>query len=99
MSIRISRMAAADEVAARGIFAAENCPHPRKWSGGPEETYDWHAHGYDKVLFCLRGDISFRDREGMTYRVNPGDRLDIAAGTEHSAVAGAEGVECMESFR
>ncbi|TMK86661.1 MAG: cupin domain-containing protein [Actinobacteria bacterium] len=99
MGIRITRGAAPDEQLMRGIFAAENCPHPRRWSGGPEETYDWHGHGYQKVLFCVSGAIAFQDREGMNFRLEPGDRLDIDAGTEHRAVAGPEGVECMESFR
>jgi quercetin dioxygenase-like cupin family protein len=92
-------MAAPDEQAMRGLFAAENCPHPRRWSGGPEEIYDWHAHGYHKVLFCVSGGITFQDHEGMNYRLETGDRLDIEAGTEHRATAGPDGVECMESFR
>ena len=99
MTIRVSRMAAPDEQAARGLLAAENCPHPRKWSGGPAETYDWHAHGYHKVLFCLAGSITFQDQEGANHRLEQGDRLDIEAGTDHRAVAGDDGVECMESFR
>ena len=83
----------------RGLFAAENCPHPRRWSGQAAETYDWHAHGYHKLLFCTSGTITFQDREGHNYSLETGDRLDIDAGTEHSALAGPEGVECMESFK
>lgn len=91
--------AASDEEIMRGLFAAENCPHPRRWSGGPGQIYDWHAHGYHKVLFCLVGDIVFEDRGGLHHPVGPGDRLDIEAGTEHRAVAGPDGVQCMESFK
>jgi hypothetical protein len=97
--IRVTKMAGPNEETVRGLFAAEDCPHPRRWNGGPAETYDWHAHGYHKVLFCLSGGITFTDREGMNYRLESGDRLDIEAGVEHRAVAGDGGVECMESFR
>ena len=99
MSIRVTNGAGPDEQIIRGLFAAENCPHPRRWNGGAMETYDWHSHGYHKVLFCLSGGITFTDREGMNFRLQSGDRLDIEAGTEHRAVAGEDGVECMESFR
>jgi quercetin dioxygenase-like cupin family protein len=99
VSILLTRMAGPNEDVVRGLFAAENCPHPRKWAGMAGETYDWHAHGYHKVLFCLSGAIMFQDTEGMNYRLEAGDRLDVDAGTEHRAVAGPEGVECMESFR
>jgi len=99
VGIRVTTGAAPNERIMRGLFAAENCPHPRKWSGSAGQTYDWHAHGYHKVLFCLTGEIVFHDREGLNYRVGPNDRLDIEAGTEHSAEAGADGVDCMESFK
>jgi cupin superfamily acireductone dioxygenase involved in methionine salvage len=99
VSIQITRMAGPNEEIVRGMFAAENCPHPRKWAGTSSETYDWHAHGYHKVLFCLSGTIVFQDREAMNYRLDPGDRLDIEPGIEHRAEAGPDGVECMESFR
>jgi quercetin dioxygenase-like cupin family protein len=99
VTIRVTRMAGPNEDVIRGLFAAENCPHPRRWAGKGGEAYDWHAHGYDKVLFCLSGSVMFQDREAMNYRLESGDRLDIEAGTEHRAVAGPEGVECMESFK
>ena len=99
MGVRVTMAAAPNEQTARGLFAAENCPHPRKWSGAPGQTYDWHTHGYHKVLFCLSGEITFTDREGLNFRVGSTDRLDIEAGTEHRAVAGTDGVECMESFK
>jgi quercetin dioxygenase-like cupin family protein len=99
MGIRLTPQAAPDEEVARGLFAAENCPHPRRWSGAPGEEYPLHGHGYHKVLFVLSGSITFEDEERRTYHMTPGDRLDVDAGTEHSATAGPEGVECMESYR
>jgi quercetin dioxygenase-like cupin family protein len=99
VGIRVTTAAAPNEEVMRGLFAAENCPHPRRWSGSAGQDYDWHAHGYQKVLFCVKGEIEFQDREGLSYRVGAGDRLDIDPGTEHHAFAGADGVECMESFK
>ena len=45
MGVGVTAGAAPNEQVMRGLFAAENCPHPRKWSGGAGQTYDWHAHG------------------------------------------------------
>lgn len=99
MGIRLTPQAAADEEVARGLFAAENCPRPRRWTGAPGEEYPLHAHGYHKVLFVMAGSITCEDEERKTYHLNPGDRLDIEPGTDHTASAGPEGVECMESYR
>jgi len=30
-------------------------------------------------------------------QLRPGDRLDVAPGTEHAATAGPEGVECLKA--
>ena len=42
--------------------------------------------------------IRFVSQDGA-HDLAPGDRLEIAAGTDHSATVGPEGVECMEAFR
>jgi quercetin dioxygenase-like cupin family protein len=78
-------------------FAAEGL-RPHSWSNGPGDTYDWHSHGYHKVLYCLHGSIVFHLREGDR-ELHPGDRLDVPAGTEHAATVGPDGVECMEAAR
>jgi quercetin dioxygenase-like cupin family protein len=98
VGLRLTRRAGSDPDAVTAAFAAEGCTHPRTWSGAPGEAYGWHAHGYPKLLFCLSGSIMFQDREGMTYRLAPTDRLDVEAGTDHSAEAGPDGVECVECF-
>ncbi len=28
---------------------------PRGWGNGPGDTYGWHEHSYEKVLYCVRG--------------------------------------------
>lgn len=99
MDIVLTRQDVTDENTVKGIFEAEGCPHPRRWEGRPDEFYDWHAHGYHKVLYCLAGSIAFQNRDGLDYRLGPGDRLDIEAGTDHMAKAGPDGVQCMESYK
>jgi quercetin dioxygenase-like cupin family protein len=70
------------------------------WSNGPGDTYAQHSHGYHKILYCLRGSITFQLVEtGEAFELHPGDRLDIEPGTPHSAIVGADGVECAEAAR
>ena len=96
MGSRVTRGdAEPDGVAAR--FAAEGLT-PHGWSNGPGDTYGWHAHGYHKVLYCVRGSITFHLRNGDV-ELRPGDRLEIGSGTEHAATVGAGGVHCMEAAR
>jgi quercetin dioxygenase-like cupin family protein len=69
---------------------------PREWSNGPGDRYAEHSHDYYKVLFCLEGSIAFHST-GTTWVLEAGDRLDLPAGTPHSAVVGANGVVCVEA--
>lgn len=67
------------------------------WSNGPFDVYAPHRHGYDKVLYCVSGSITFQLAEvGMEIRLLPGDRLDLPAGVLHGAEVGARGVTCLE---
>jgi uncharacterized protein YjlB len=71
---------------------------PSPWSNGPGDRYAAHAHGYDKVLVCAAGSITFGlpDRaEAVPLEI--GDRLDLPAGTVHDAVVGDAGVTCLEA--
>jgi hypothetical protein len=92
----------ADAIEARGgaleAFRLEGCSAPRPWANGPGDTYGWHTHGYHKVLFCLRGSITFHLRDG-DLALDPGDRLDLEPGTEHAATVGSEGCSCVEASR
>jgi quercetin dioxygenase-like cupin family protein len=78
-------------------FRAEGLS-PSAWSNGPGYRYDAHQHDHHKVLFCLAGSITFTTAAGDT-AMGPGDRLDLPAGTRHSALVGPDGVTCMEAFR
>ena len=72
--------------------------NPHTWGNGPDYEYEWHAHDHHKVLYCVSGSIVFHTEEG-DFDLGPGDRLDVEAGTGHSATVGGDGVQCMEAAR
>lgn len=71
---------------------------PHAWSNGPGDVYGRHEHGYEKVLYCVRGDIVFHTGDG-DLELGPGDRMVLPARTGHAATVGPRGVECVEAAR
>jgi mannose-6-phosphate isomerase-like protein (cupin superfamily) len=70
------------------------------WSNGPGDRYAPHSHGYEKVLYCVEGSITFRlETESRDLELHPGDRMVLAPGTVHSAVVGPGGCMCIEGRR
>jgi mannose-6-phosphate isomerase-like protein (cupin superfamily) len=84
-----------DEIAAR---MRTECLSPHGWGNGPCDTYGWHEHGYEKVLYCVRGRIVFHTASG-DIRLGPGDKMVLPPHTAHAATVGAEGVRCIEASR
>ena len=85
----------ATDLAAR--LASEGL-RPGSWANRAGDVYAAHAHGFDKVLVCAAGSITFGlPRTGERVPLRPGDRLDLPAGTEHDAIVGPEGVTCLEA--
>ncbi len=66
------------------------------WANPPRDTYGRHSHPYRKILCCLEGSITFHTPEADV-DLTPGDRLDLPAGTPHSATVGPAGVRCAEA--
>ena len=79
------------------VFAEEGL-EPHAWSNGPSFQYGAHRHDYHKVLICVEGSITFHTADADIL-LGPGDRLDLAAGIEHSASVGPGGVTCLEAAR
>jgi quercetin dioxygenase-like cupin family protein len=71
---------------------------PSSWSNGPGDRYAAHSHGYDKVLVCAAGSVTFHlmDR-GRDITLVEGERLELPAGTSHAATVGPNGVTCLEA--
>lgn len=88
-----------DEAAIRQIYASEGLA-PYAWSNAPGDVYGAHSHPYHKVLFVVRGSITFGlPQEGRKITLNPGDRLELPPGAQHDAVVGPQGVLCLEAHR
>ena len=88
---------AIDEMMRRLEREASGC---YSWSNGPGDTYAPHSHGYEKVLYCVEGSITFHlEREGRDLALTPGDRMVLPAGTVHSATVGQRGCMCIEGRR
>lgn len=73
---------------------------PYAWSNGPHDVYSTHTHSYDKVIYVVRGSITFGLPElGQQITLKEGDRLDLPAGVVHDAVVGEQGVTCLEGHK
>lgn len=82
---------------AEEAFASEGL-RPATWSNEPHYVYGEHRHPFHKVLYCISGSITFHTPDGDV-PLEAGDRLDLPAGTPHSATVGDDGVVCMEAPR
>ncbi|HEY8854684.1 MAG TPA: cupin domain-containing protein [Candidatus Dormibacteraeota bacterium] len=70
------------------------------WSNSPGDTYAPHSHGYEKVLYCVDGSITFMlEGTGERLRLAAGDRMVLPAGTIHAAEVGPHGCTCIEGRR
>jgi quercetin dioxygenase-like cupin family protein len=100
MQIRIVRWQAEkppSEAGLRRVMADENL-QPYRWSNGPHDVYPAHRHGYHKVIYVVRGSITFGLPEsGDRHTLSAGDRLELPAGVLHDAHVGPEGVACLEA--
>jgi len=83
----------------RSILADEDL-HPYVWSNGSGDVYGAHSHSYHKVIYVVRGSITFGlPDSGDEVTLNKGDRLELPAGVTHDAVVGNQGVACLEAHR
>jgi quercetin dioxygenase-like cupin family protein len=70
------------------------------WSNGPGDRYAPHIHGYEKVLYCVDGSITFvLEAAGQRLELKAGDRMVLPAGTVHAAEVGPHGCTCIEGKR
>jgi quercetin dioxygenase-like cupin family protein len=73
---------------------------PYTWSNGPGYRYVAHSHDYDKVLYVVRGSITWILPDlGEEIETRPGDRINLPRGVRHAAQVGSQGVTCMEAHR
>ncbi len=87
------------EAALRRIYTGEGLS-PYAWSNAPGDTYSPHSHPYHKVIYVVRGSITFglpQERRAVTLRA--GDRLELPPGVMHDATVGPDGVLCLEAHK
>lgn len=74
---------------------------PSRWSNASGDRYGVDTHDAHRVIYCVEGDIWFQitDEHDRTIELQPGDRLEIPPGVRHSAMAGMDGVTCLEGRR
>lgn len=73
---------------------------PYTWSNGPSFVYGAHTHSYTKVLYVVRGSITFHlPATDEDILMQSGDRLDLPARVVHAATVGPEGVTCLEATK
>jgi len=83
----------------RRIYEQEGL-NPYAWSNGPFDNYASHTHTYHKVLYVVRGSITWILPEtSQEIETLPGDRIDLPAGTRHAARVGPQGVTCLEAHK
>jgi quercetin dioxygenase-like cupin family protein len=81
-------------------WCADEGLHPHSWSNGPHDAYAAHSHSYDKVIFVVRGSITFGlPKSGQELTLKAGDRLNLPAHTVHAAGFGADGAVCLEAHQ
>ena len=81
----------------RQIFRNEGLS-PYTWSNGPGDSYAAHTHSYDKVIFVVRGSITWiLPNLNQRFETGAGDRIDLPKGTRHAAEVGSSGVTCLEA--
>jgi quercetin dioxygenase-like cupin family protein len=90
-------VASSEDLMTRLRTEASDC---YSWSNGPGDRYTPHSHGYEKVLYCVDGSITFVS-EGPDRRLEltAGDRMVLPAGTVHAAEVGPHGCTCIEGKR
>jgi mannose-6-phosphate isomerase-like protein (cupin superfamily) len=93
----VGRDAASGDDAIRRRFADEGL-HPSFWTSAPVAEFGVHSHPRAKLLYCVRGSITFL-AGGSAFPMAAGDRIEIDAGTDHAASVGLDGVECAEAYR
>lgn len=67
-----------------------------RWSAEAGESFEHRMYPYNKQLWCAEGSIIFTVN-GKRISMQPGDALDLPAGTSHSAIAGFTGAVCYEA--
>jgi len=71
---------------------------PFTWHNGPGDHYSLHSRSYTRVIYVIDGSATFHFAEtNEDVTLEPGDRIQIEARTQHAITVGDEGVRCLEA--
>lgn len=71
---------------------------PYRWANNPGDVYAAHDHPYHKVIYVVRGSITFLlPDSNIRLEMHAGDRLELPLGVSHQAFVGSQGVVCLEA--
>lgn len=84
----------------REMMAGEGLT-PERWDVTNGYRFQVHEHDYEKIIYCVEGSMwfTFPDDPDNVIELEPGDRLDLPASVRHGALAGMDGVVCLEAHR
>lgn len=61
----------------------------QRWTDAPSTRHPPHDHPYNHRVLCVKGWIEFKVDDD-SYRLEPGDALDLPAEVTHSAITSPE---------
>ena len=71
---------------------------PFTWHNGPGDHYSLHSRSYTRVITVIDGSATFHFPEtNEDVVLEPGDRIQIEARTQHAITVGDGGVRCLEA--
>ncbi|NPA52934.1 MAG: cupin domain-containing protein [Aquificae bacterium] len=84
MSVSVKRTNIIDKEKIKKLLQKEGYTNIYIWCDDKDTFYDWHTHQYNEVRWVYDGSIIIGHKEGEI-KLEPGDRLEIKAGTKHWA--------------
>jgi quercetin dioxygenase-like cupin family protein len=71
-----------------------------KWASEPNQVYVPHAHIYTELVWLATGSLTvILPAHRRILELNPGDRVEVPAGTLHASQAGPEGAVYLAATR
>jgi mannose-6-phosphate isomerase-like protein (cupin superfamily) len=71
---------------------------PFTWRNGPGDHFSYHSRSYTRIIYIISGSATFHFAEtNEAVNLEPGDKIEIEARTQHAIDVGPEGVYGLEA--
>ncbi len=84
MNVTVNKTGIDDKEKIADILKKEGFISVYTWSDSPGTGYGWHSHIENEVRWVFKGSIEIGSSE-CEVKLEPGDKLEIKAGTKHWA--------------